>query len=137
MGKIVLSAHLEQAFDVVVELSQEHHVPFVEAERRVLGFDHAELGALVTQRWNFPPELVEAIRFHHEPAKATLRPRLCAVVHLADAVCVMLGVGLGVDGLAYQVDGHALGVLGYDRERLERLIDQVEPVLSAGDFRLE
>jgi putative nucleotidyltransferase with HDIG domain len=136
VGKVVLSSHLERAFTSVVGRSQERHMPFVDAEREVLGFDHAELGAMVTQRWNFPPELVEAIRFHHTPAEAVLRPRLCHVVHLADAVCVMLGVGLGVDGLAYEVDGHALSSLGFDRGRLERLLDQVEPIVSAADFSL-
>ena len=35
--------------------------------RRILGFDHGEVGAELMQAWHLPPSLVEAIRFHHAP----------------------------------------------------------------------
>jgi HD-like signal output (HDOD) protein len=104
----------------------------------VVGFDHAELGARVAQAWNFPAPLVEAIRLHHAPAEAVIKPRLAQVVHLADAIALMLGVGLGADGLSYPIDSRTLAALGYDDvPRLTRLLDDVEPLLACDDFRLD
>ena len=36
-------------------------------ERRVLGADHADIGAYVAGLWQLPPDIVEGIRFHHSP----------------------------------------------------------------------
>ena len=74
--------------------AQERRLPFHEVEREMLGFDHAELGAQVAAAWSFPAELEEAIRHHHSPTEATLKPRLAHCVHLADAACMMLGRAL-------------------------------------------
>jgi len=136
IGKTVLSTYMEIAFDDVMTLVREERIPFSEAEERLLGFDHAELGARVAQAWNFPPELVEAIRYHHQPRGATLKPRLTHTIHLADAVCMMLGIGVGADGLTYSVDRDTMGLLGYDGQRLERMIDTLEPLLTTDDLTL-
>ena len=75
-------------------------------------------GAQVAAAWSFPPELEEAIRYHHSPHEARLKPALAHCVHLADAACMMLGVGLGVDGMMYAIDPDSLAVLGVDADRL-------------------
>ena len=36
-------------------------------ERRILGADHAAIGAHVAARWGLPSTIVEAIRYHHAP----------------------------------------------------------------------
>ena len=52
----------------------------------------------MAEKWNLPPELVEAIMFHHEPEKATINKKLTAIVHIADFVSVTMGIGVGIDG---------------------------------------
>jgi|GEM_PF-548243 len=39
-------------------------------EARLLGADHAGLGASLAHMWGLPSDLVQAIRFHHHPEKA-------------------------------------------------------------------
>lgn len=39
-------------------------------EARVLGVDHAELGANLVSKWGLPGDLVKAIRWHHAPSRA-------------------------------------------------------------------
>ena len=77
IGKTILSGYMENAFDEVTRIAQERRMPFHEVETELLGFDHAELGAQVAAAWSFPPELEEAIRYHHSPHEATpqARPR--------------------------------------------------------------
>lgn len=134
IGKTILSSYMENAFDEVTRISHERRVPFHEVEAELLGFDHAELGAQIASSWSFPPELEEAIRFHHSPSGATLKPSLSHCVHLADAACMMLGVGLGTDGLMYGMDPASLAVLDITPDRLMRLMDDVGPLVSNDPF---
>lgn len=129
IGKTVLSSYMEDAFDEVSAIVENERIPFSEAELRVLGFDHAELGARIARLWNFPPDLVEAIRFHHDPSAASLKPKLTYAVHLADCICMMLGIGIGSDGLSYTIEGGTLEALGLEPGQVEQIIDKLEPLL--------
>ena len=42
----------------------------MDREARVLGVDHAALGANLAGRWALPGDLVRAIRWHHQPTRA-------------------------------------------------------------------
>src|SRR5262249_52005184 len=41
---------------------------WVECERELLGFTHAELGADILREWNLPEQIQIAVREHHSPA---------------------------------------------------------------------
>lgn len=58
-----------------------------EAETKVFGFDHARLGRLVAEQWNFPGDLVDAIAHHHQPDASKDFYLKVAVIHLANLVC--------------------------------------------------
>lgn len=137
IGKLVLASHMEDVFEEMSAEARTRHVPFHLIETEVLGFDHAELGARVAAQWAFPAELEEAIRFHHDPDQATVKPRLAHVVHLADVVCMTFGVGLGIDGLAYEANPATLDALGFDQQRLLTLVDELGPMFESDAFSLD
>lgn len=130
IGKVILSGYMEHAFEEVTRTAQERRMPFHEVETELLGFDHAELGAQIASAWSFPAELEEAIRRHHSPDEATLKPALAHCIHLADAACMMLGIGLGVDGMMYAVDPDSLAALGIDPARVQALMEDVAPLIA-------
>lgn len=132
IGKTILSGFMENAFDEVTRIAHERRIPFHEVEAELLGFDHAELGALVASGWSFPPELVEAIRRHHSPGEATLKPPLAHCIHLADAACMMVGVGLGREGVMCVLDPVSLAAVGVGADRVGALMEGIEPLI-AGD----
>lgn len=98
---------------------------FVDLERWLTGFDHAQLGGRVAEKWNLPLALVEAIAYHHQPAKATIEPEITHWVHLADAAALMLGISLGFDGLSYQLSEASIEATNFKSLDLEALM-QVE-----------
>lgn len=63
LGLNVLSMAAPDAFRAVVAGAQAG-VPLATVEEKELGFTHAELGALVAERWSYPLSLVCAIRDH-------------------------------------------------------------------------
>jgi HD-like signal output (HDOD) protein len=50
--------------------------------------NHAELGAMIAEKWNFPETLVGAIRYHHVPgdAPADLK-NIVDAVYIANMFC--------------------------------------------------
>lgn len=92
LGKVVLDRSLGAEYQPVLDLVYNEQVSFREAERRVLGFDHTEVGSLVAEKWRLPWEIQDAVRHHHDPAMAQL-PTLSSVVSLADALCLKQGIG--------------------------------------------
>jgi len=93
VGKIILDANLGERYQGIVERVYNEGATFVDAEREMLGFDHAEVGSLVVKKWNLPETLEEAVRLHHRAMSSLLDPTLCAIVSLANSACVKLGIG--------------------------------------------
>jgi HD-like signal output (HDOD) protein len=101
-------------------------ITFVEAESRILGVDHAEVGAWLAEAWLFPAPLVNAIRYHHDPDHAA-DPASARIVQFCDALCLVAGIGCGCDGLAYSVAPHLLEQIGItDQQLCEIAADLVE-----------
>lgn len=104
IGKVILSQHVADEFQKIIHLVCEEKRSFVEAERAVLGFDHTEIGAMLAERWKLPENIVRCIRYHHEPGRLEIPDGIVDAVYLANCVCLMLGIGLGADGLSYRAD---------------------------------
>lgn len=125
IGKIILNIYMKESFAVVLDTVNTGNVPFSEAEQKILGFDHAVVGAKVAEKWNLPEELVEAIANHHTPAQSKLNPKLTSIIHIADAASMSMGIGLGGDGLLYPFDGFAINQLGLSKEAIEEAMAEV------------
>jgi putative nucleotidyltransferase with HDIG domain len=85
-GKIVLDQYAEGDIDNLIELTQKEGMSLIEAERQVFGVDHAELGGIVAEEWNFPNMLVNSIRNHHKEIIANQIPNVEAWVRLSNLV---------------------------------------------------
>ena len=130
IGKVVLSTYRKEEFARVLLRALAGDRTFAEAEREVLGFDHAEAGARLLERWNLPSSLVLAVRYHHAPLESPSVSLLPCLVHVADAVCLTLGIGLGLDGLAYTLHPEALAALDLTPEDFEQVAGQTCDTLA-------
>ncbi|MEW5924078.1 MAG: HDOD domain-containing protein [Candidatus Zixiibacteriota bacterium] len=120
LGKVVLDEYVGNQFETIWHMAESESLPFDEAERVILGIDHSEVGAKIAEKWNFPEKIVGVIRWHHNPDKAGEVHHSVDVVHVADAICIMQGVGLGRDGLHYILNKASATRLGLSTELLER-----------------
>lgn len=85
MGKLLLDQFVLEDYKLVVDSVQQNQLQLWEVEEKLIGIDHASVGGLIAERWNYPVVLVEAIRFHHTPALAGTNQKLPAIVNLADS----------------------------------------------------
>jgi putative nucleotidyltransferase with HDIG domain len=85
-GKIVLDQYMEGDIENLIELAQKEGVSLIEAEKQVFGVDHAELGGLIAEEWNFPSMLVNSIRNHHHEISPKDIPNVESWVRLSNLV---------------------------------------------------
>ena len=130
LGKVVMNTYLRDQFLQVLIRAASGEMTYSEAEQAVFSFDHAEAGAHLLERWNLPASLVTAVRYHHAPLEAPTDSPLPCLIHVADAICMTLGVGLGLDGLAYMLQPEALTRLRLTAEDFEEVASQTCDMLA-------
>ena len=134
IGKLVLSTALEGAYGEVITLIEQGQHSFLEAEKAILGVEHAEIGGRLLARWNFPDSLVRAVWYHHDPAQAQPAEQLAAYVHLGDVLAHLLGHGYGHQAYAVRSRAEALDILKITAQDVEQLLiktaSRVEETLS-------
>lgn len=122
IGKIVLGTFIEVDAVPIMQMAFHEHVAFDEAERRILGIDHAEVGALLLDRWNIPEPIVEAVRWHHEPERYKDDTKVVDLVHAANIISLMAGIGRGNDGLNYTSSDKVVSRLALTTPVIEKTI---------------
>lgn len=142
IGKIVLGHFVETNADSIKAIVAAEKVSFLEAEQRVLGIDHAEVGAALLETWNLPPEIVAIVRCHHQPDGYPGDPRGVDIVHIADALCINCGIGNGIDGLCYRPSEASVARLGVTVHTSEAVaakllggIDELKNLFAPGTGR--
>jgi len=113
LGKIILDQYFHDDFMEALRLSYAEDLSMVEAEERVLGVSHAEIGLWLAGMWNLPTTICDAIAHHHTPANAPRESQsLVAVIHLANNLCKHAGIGFSgnkvdedmmTDGAAWEI----------------------------------
>lgn len=116
IGKLVLNRVLER--DLVLQvrgLVENEGIARSDAERLVLGFDHADLGAELMRKWRLPDSLVHAVQHHHAPVHSPA-PTLSILVHMANCIAHQFGSAPGWGGCAVRMDEAAAASVGFDAE---------------------
>ena len=67
IAKLVMLQRFSKEYQPVLDEADRRGAPHLEIERELLGFTHAELGAIILDQWNLPKFLVEVTRHHHDP----------------------------------------------------------------------
>lgn len=131
VGKTVLALHVKSALNEILERVEQEGISFQNAERDVMGFDHQQLGDMILAKWNFPDVLKAIVGHHHEPEGAEEKYRKeVSIVHVANVICLMAGVGIGSDGLYHELSGPALRLAGLGDEELEQLYAQIPEMMQ-------
>ncbi len=130
IGKIVLNDYIKFGYQIIVRIVDTDKLPFVEAERMVLGFDHAQVGGMLVDKWNLPESHKVAVEYQYTPEE--LPEELSAyrgivdIIHVANSMILMLGVSGGADGLQYSISEEALARLGLEDSAEQHLSDLVD-----------
>ena len=93
IGQIILCMELpDLTLKLMLEL-QTQSEPLHVLEQEELGFDHAELGGKLLDKWNLSQFNVETTMFHHYPSYAPHYSLETSIIYLADILANTLELG--------------------------------------------
>lgn len=117
-----------------LELDSAETIGVHEAEQRVIGFDHAEVGGELARQWKLPRLLEECIAFHHAPQEAKQFPREVGIVHIANALAVMAELDTLTHEDVSPIDAYAWQITGLDEgDTLEPVVREVQAAITEAE----
>lgn len=116
-GKLVLDRYVIKLKNQIDQVLQTG-ATFLDAEKRMLGFDHTELASGLCTKWKLPDNHVKAVRFHHDPTSSDGN-QLAYIVHIANQIAHQTGIGNIADSALYGLDPEVLSFLSLDEEDID------------------
>lgn len=123
VGKLILGEFVNDDYRKI-EKALTQGISFEIAENIVLGTDHADIGAKILAKWSIPESIIAAVRWHHAPESADGADTMLDIVHVANMLCLMIGIGVGREGLSYRPSGVVIKRLGLETGHLEKVASQ-------------
>ncbi len=120
LGKLAIAHACASFFPAIRAHCSSHGGTWAGAERAVLGYTHAEVGARLLRAWNFPAALISAAEFCDRPSEAPPEAlALLAHLHAAKYVATSFGPGVPEDGFLFELKTDFLLEWGFTPELLQ------------------
>ena len=84
VGKVVMAYAFPEELAQIVKTPCATTADVCELERRLIGWDHAQIGAHYLERHQLSDEIIFAVRHHNNPGRAPRHRLLAAAVQVAD-----------------------------------------------------
>ena len=119
IGKLILIEYFPDEFGESLELACDELLTISEAEMKVIGVTHAEIGGWLAEKWNLPESLVQAITYHHNPLAIEEPSEIRMVTHAANALTRHNHIGQAGDSLGASLSPEVSTVFKAGRDILD------------------
>jgi HD-like signal output (HDOD) protein len=126
VGRLLMLTQLGREYWDIIKLAREHNLAIDVAERKVLGFDHCEVGGLLLKRWELPQHMIDAVRYHRQPKKNGYTCIDVAILHVANVVASAMQVTEGQACVIPRLDEKAWTMLGLPVSILSPAVTQMK-----------
>lgn len=123
-GKIILDRPLLERKISLDAFMEDDLQTFLNAEREILGFDHAEIAFDMCIGWNIPENIAVAIKYHHYPSRSQ-GDELSYILHIADYIATLSGIGICADDILYEVEEGAMEFLSLTQKTMSGMVSEV------------
>lgn len=112
-----------QMVHTALDISQQS---VTEVETHYFGMDHCVIGSILATQWGLPGPVVEAIRYHHDPAPA-VNEKLVSLIHVAEVFANALDLTKRMDNQVSELSAEACANIGLNwDEDLSFLFGKIE-----------
>jgi len=128
IGKVLINEFLPKESARVAQLCAKTHMPCYRAEREIIGIDHAQIGARLTEKWKLPDLLTGAVAGHHDlgQCKDSSMKQAAAFVAIGDFIC---------SACAILPDPNARACVAEEVWEESQLSSEVVPAVMDGFFK--
>ena len=129
VGKLVLGTYVKEELEAIESIAAKG-VPFVVAENMILGTDHAEIGAQILAHWNLPSDVINAVRWHHDPDSLETSEALVDAVYLSNLLCQTTNTSGRSGGQAVELSTDVIERLGIQLNQFDTISNKVSRWVS-------
>jgi len=126
IGRLIFGQYVTAEFGSACRLAVEEKMPLVDAEKKVLGITHADIGAMLADKWALPLDLENALVYHHNPANADKSLPFVTAVHCADQMAHKAGANLWEKEESPPAWEGVYETLGFGDEDFYRVFEELE-----------
>ena len=130
IGKVILILEFSKQYKKAMNEAEIKGITIFETERDHFVTNHAYIGSWLAEKWLFPRNLIEVIKYHHNPHLSKNAPIETAIVHLADILIRANGVGFAGDPFVPAVDPIAFEALNLSKMDLKEILKEMEDSLE-------
>ena len=130
MGKLILDPFVNKESKKIESLVAKGE-SLVRAEYMILGTDHAEIGALLLEKWSFPNDIVNSVRWHHDPEYLSPAPNRLQnlnmqsdIVYLSNFIFQSNGSNSSVDEKKVKPSSGVLERLGIKFNQYDKIAEK-------------
>jgi len=137
IGSLVLYHQRPDAMRDILLVAEGDEELLYQAELERFQFTHASIGGELMERWRLPPEMVQAVKWHHQPQRAEKASMEANILHIAGHLVNESGQGnfMGVPRSAPELPQALLEVIGLNENELffafEEAAEQFPSTLQA------
>lgn len=125
IGKLVLAARFPEHFSAVLEYQRHEDTRMFDAEKKILGFTHCQIGEAVAEKWRFSPEAMRAVAGHHEPEDHPAST-ITSLIHIANVMGHVIGYTNDPDDLVPRISEFAYDRMGLDWDEIRAVMIEVD-----------
>lgn len=123
-GKMLMMQFDFRSYQKVIDLIQSENLLDIEAEKRVFGVHHLEVGDHVARHWKLPTSLINIIGKHSKMIALNQDRELTAIIRFADLLCEIWGADF--------YEGYK--VIDFSNEEAWKIITNYNPQLKDLDL---
>jgi HD-like signal output (HDOD) protein len=137
LGKLIMCRYLPREFDIALKDCSTNEQLLYESECALFSETHQEVGGFLTERWNLPVNLQNAVKYHHTSSPSHEYYITTAIVHCADILVRALDFGNGGDLKIPAVSEHVWKSLGLDSVDLGALLENIQQEVEKASVFLQ
>ncbi|HEB71111.1 MAG TPA: HDOD domain-containing protein [Nitrospirae bacterium] len=127
VGKVVFNNYFSEEYKEVVMIARKDKKWIRTVEEDLMGIDHCGAGQYLASKWHFPPPVIEAVEFHHDPGKPENQPgTMAALTHVADFCCNQIKIGASGNEKDPELDEVAIDILELGDGKLDDVTTEIE-----------
>jgi len=130
IGVLILDQYFSDIYKKVFDIAINKNIDLAIIEQNVLGITHAEVGAILLQKWKIPMQITDIILHHHNPQYAAIVPRDTKLVYLANFITNNRGLDNGTGFFPVHFFDDIWDDLKLSETSIPKIIDEVEKELE-------
>jgi len=125
IGSLIIFKESPEDAKKILQRCKESGENLFKVEKEILGYDHAEVGALLLTEWKLADRLVEMVKFHHYPANAREYLKETSIIARADVLVYEMKIGNSGEPGVPELDPIVLEMTPISEEEINGLKEDI------------